>query len=56
MSKGEQERGGRAAELQLHKQVQQLGRQEGGQQVFQQTVAAVANQGGLLFARKKMMV
>lgn len=60
----EQRRSGeksRAAELQLHKQVQRLGRRAdgpvGGQQVFQQTeMMAVVNQEALLFAKKKMIV
>lgn len=39
VSRGDQERGRRAAELQLHKQVQQLGRQADGRQVVQQSVA-----------------
>ncbi len=45
MSRGAQERGRRAAELQLHKQVQQLGRQADERQVFQQSVVAGVNRG-----------
>lgn len=45
VSRGDQERGRRAAELQLHKQVQQLDGQADGRQVFQQSVLAVADRG-----------